>query len=89
MRLVWQERAWKDYLYWQEHDPKMLTRINALLRDISRGADDGDPYSGIGKPEAMKHGLHGFWSRRITAEHRLVYKVVEDEVRIAACRLHY
>ena len=89
MRLVWEASAWDDYLLWQEREPKMLKRINTLLRDISRGADEGDPYSGIGKPEAMKHGLHGFWSRRITAEHRLVYKVVEDEVRIAACRHHY
>lgn len=89
MRIVWEETAWDDYLLWQERDHKMLKRINVLLRDISRGADEGDAYSGIGKPEAMKHGLHGFWSRRITAEHRLIYKVVDDEVRIAACRLHY
>lgn len=63
----------------------MLKRINTLLQDIARNGPD----EGIGKPEPLKHGFHGYWPRRITDEHRLVYKVVEDEVRIAACRYHY
>ncbi len=58
-------------------------------QDLRQGAGQGAPHEGIGKPEALKHGLHGYWSRRITDEHRLVYIVVEDEVRIAACRSHY
>ena len=89
MTLVWHVRAWDDYVHWQEQDRKVLRRINALLKDIERGASDGAPHEGIGKPEQLKHGLHGYWSRRITDEHRLVYKVVGDEVRIAACRFHY
>lgn len=62
----------------------MLRRINQLITDVQRNGNEG-----IGKPEALKHGFHGYWSRRITAEHRLVYKIVGDEVRIAQCRLHY
>lgn len=89
MRFVWHEAAWNDYLHWQSNDPRMLKRITVLLREIARGAESDDPHDGIGKPEALKHGLHGYWSRRITSEHRLVYKVVGDEVRIASCRLHY
>lgn len=84
MKLVFDQSAWEDYLYWQEHDRKTLRRLNQLIADIQRGGNEG-----IGKPEALKHGLHGYWSRRITSEHRLVYKVVGDEVRIAQCRLHY
>lgn len=89
MRYVWDRDAWSDYLYWQGQDRRVLRRINELLRDIARGAADDSPNLGIGKPEALKHGLHGYWSRRITDEHRLVYKVVGDDVRIAACRFHY
>lgn len=89
MRYVWDESSWEDYLHWQTTDRKILKRVNAILRDIARGADAGTPHEGIGKPEQLKHGLHGYWSRRITDEHRLVYKVVGDEVRIAACRFHY
>lgn len=84
MKLVWDESAWEDYRHWQHHDRKVLQRINQLIVDIQRNGNHG-----IGKPEPLKHGLHGYWSRRITAEHRLVYKVVGDEVRIAQCRLHY
>ncbi|MDI3388200.1 Txe/YoeB family addiction module toxin [Streptomyces sp. B-S-A8] len=84
MKLVWQEQAWADYVGWQTEDRKVLKRINALLQDIARNGNEG-----IGKPEPLKHGFHGYWSRRITQEHRLIYKVVEDEVRIAACRYHY
>ena len=84
MRFVWDEDAWADYEWWQTEDRRIVKRINGLLRDIARSPD-----SGIGKPELLKHGFHGYWSRRITDEHRLIYKVVDDEVRIAACRYHY
>lgn len=84
MKLIWDESAWDDYLFWQQQDRKVLRRINQLIADIQRHGNEG-----IGKPEPLKHGLHGYWSRRITAEHRLVYKVVDDAVRIAQCRLHY
>lgn len=89
MRIVWDADSWADYVRWQEQDRRVLRRINVLLKDILRGASDGTPHQGIGKPEQLKHGLHGYWSRRITDEHRLVYKVVGDELRIAACRFHY
>lgn len=88
MRYVWDEDAWEDYLYWQVQDRRVLRRINDLLRDIARGANDGRPHEGIGKPESLRY-LSGYWSRRITDEHRLVYKVVDQEVRVAACRYHY
>ncbi|OBG39949.1 MULTISPECIES: Txe/YoeB family addiction module toxin [Mycolicibacter] len=84
MKLVWDESAWDDYLYWQRQDRRVLRRINQLVADIQRNGNEG-----IGKPEPLKRGFQGYWSRRITAEHRLVYKVVDDEVRIAQCRLHY
>lgn len=89
MRYVWDESSWEDYVHWQTTDRKILKRINLLLRDIARGAQAEAPNEGIGKPEQLKPGLHGYWSRRITDEHRLVYKVVSDEVRIASCRYHY
>ncbi len=82
--LVWDENAWDDYLWWQAQDRRALKRINALLADIQRNGNDG-----IGKPEALKHDFAGYWSRRITDEHRLVHKIAGDEVRIAACRYHY
>lgn len=82
--LVWDENAWADYLWWQAQDRRVLRRINALLEDIRRNGNEG-----IGKPEALKHDFAGYWSRRITDEHRLVYKVTEGQVRIAACRYHY
>lgn len=84
MLLIWDEAAWEDYLWWQTEDRRTLKRINQLIKDIARNGNEG-----IGKPEALKHGLSGYWSRRITDEHRLVYKVVGDEIRIAACRYHY
>ncbi len=84
MKFVWDEKAWDDYVFWQREDKKVLKRINELLKDIRRHGNEG-----IGKPEALKSGFHGYWSRRITDEHRLVYKVVGDEVRIAQCRYHY
>jgi len=84
MRVVFDETAWDDYLWWQVQDRKVLRRINALIKDIERNGNEG-----LGKPEALKHGFHGFWSRRITDEHRLVYKVAGDSVLIAQCRYHY
>jgi toxin YoeB len=84
MKFVFVEESWEDYLYWQKTDKKMLLKINALLKDISR-----NPFSGLGKPEALKHKYRGYWSRRIDLEHRLIYKIEEDEVLIAKCRFHY
>jgi toxin YoeB len=84
MTYIWSTQAWSDYLYWQETDRKIVKRINELLRDIDRNGD-----SGIGKPELLKHGFQGYSSRRITQEHRLIYRVADGDVRIAACRQHY
>ena len=84
MRLVWTPSAWDDYLWWQEHDRKILKRINLLIKDVMR-----EPFAGIGKPEPLKANLSGYWSRRITDEHRLVYSAIEQEVVIIACRYHY
>ena len=84
MLLIWDEAAWDDYLWWQSVDRRILKRINQLITDIVRNGNEG-----IGKPEALKHELSGYWSRRITDEHRLVYQVMDGEVRIAACRYHY
>ena len=84
MRLVWDEHAWEDYVYWQMQDRNILKRISLLIKDIERNGNEG-----IGKPEALKHGFHGFWSRRITDEHRLIYKITEESVLIAQCRYHY
>ncbi len=84
MILCWDDSAWDDYVGWQTGDRQVLKRINALLKDVERNGN-----TGIGKPEALKHGFHGYWSRRITDEHRLVYRIVDDEIRIAACRYHY
>ncbi len=85
MKIQFSDRAWEDYLHWQKLDRKLLKKINALLMDISRG----DPYEGLGKPEPLKHAFSGFWSRRITDEHRLVYRVIDDTVQVAQARYHY
>ncbi len=84
MRLIFAANAWEDYLYWQKSDRKILNRINALIQAIQR-----QPFEGIGKPEPLKHGLSGYWSRRITDEHRMVYKVEGDAILIAQLRYHY
>ena len=84
MKLIFSEDAWEDYLYWQKFDKKMLERINILIQEIVR-----TPYEGIGKPEQLKHALSGFWSRRITEEHRIVYAIKDDSVLIAQLRFHY
>ena len=84
MKLVWDEAAWADYLWRQAQDRRVLRRINTLLEDVARNGNEG-----IGKPDPLKHGFQGYWSRRINDEHRLVYKIAGDEIRIAACRYHY
>lgn len=84
MNLTFAPQAWEDYLYWQKVDPKIVSRIHQLLKDISRS-----PYAGIGKPEPLKHVLQGYWSRRIDAEHRIVYRVAKSEIFIAQLRYHY
>jgi toxin YoeB len=84
LSIVFSSVAWEDYLWWQQQDRKVLKRVNLLIRDIERNGNEG-----IGKPEPLKHGFQGYWSRRITDEHRLVYKMAGDDIRIAACRYHY
>ena len=84
MKLVFSDEAWEDYLYWQKQDRKMVERINKLIQEVKR-----DPFSGVGKPEPLKHALAGFWSRRITDEHRIVYRVEGDSMQIAHLRYHY
>ena len=84
MNLVFSRDSWEDYLFWQQTNPQTTKRINELIRDIMR-----DPYRGIGKPEPLRHALHGYWSRRITGEHRIVYRIAGDELRIAQLRFHY
>lgn len=84
MKLIFDEHAWDDYLYWQRHDPALLQRLNDLIKECLR-----TPFSGRGKPEPLRGSLSGFWSRRITREHRLVYRVDGDRLLIAQCRYHY
>ncbi len=84
MELIFSEHAWEDYLYWQRVDRKTANRINQLIKAIVR-----EPYSGIGKPEPLRHGLSGYWSRRITEEHRIVYKIDSHSLFIAQLRYHY
>ncbi len=83
MRLIFSDRAWSEYLEWQA-DAKMLKRVNSIIKDVQRS-----PFDGIGKPEQLKRNLSGYWSRRITEEHRLVYKVDGDCVLIAQMKYHY
>ncbi|MCP9820397.1 Txe/YoeB family addiction module toxin [Synechococcus sp. Cruz-9H2] len=84
MRLIFAPKAWKDYLHWQEHDRRMQQRINQLIEAIRR-----EPFSGIGKPEPLKHALAGWWSRRIDGEHRIVYRIEAGDLLIAQLRYHY
>lgn len=84
MKLTFSTKAWEQYLYWQTTDKKILKRINLLIKDIQR-----TPNEGIGKPEPLKHGLSGYWSRRINDEHRIVYKQHEGAILIAQLRYHY
>lgn len=84
MRLLWEERAWEDYLYWQTQDKKTLKKVNTLIKDIQR-----NPFEGIGKPEALKKNLSGLWSRRIDDTNRIVYCQQGETIYIIACKGHY
>ncbi len=88
MKLVWTENAWDDYEFWQKTDPRMVEKINDIIKNAKR-----TPFIGLGKPEPLKGDLSGFWSRRITSEHRFVYRVVgsggEQRLEIVQCRFHY
>jgi len=83
-KIIFSDESWNDYLYWQTTDKNNLKRINKLIKDITIG-----PFDGIGKPEPLKHQLQGCWSRRIDNEHRLVYEITKDAIRIVSCRFHY
>ncbi|GHV84316.1 addiction module toxin, Txe/YoeB family protein [Spirochaetia bacterium] len=80
----WDDYAWEDYIYWQEQDKKTLKRINRLLKDIDR-----EPFSGIGKPEPLKHEFSGYWSRRIDDSNRIIYRINENRIEIIQCGSHY
>jgi toxin YoeB len=82
--LAWTPEGWEDYLSWQQNDLEIVQKINNLIKDIRR-----QPFAGLGKPEPLKHDLAGYWSRRITSEHRLVYRVTEEAIRVVACKYHY
>ncbi len=84
MKIIFSEHPWDDYLYWQRTDGKILERINKPIKEIQRS-----PFEGTGKPEPLRHGLSGYWSRRITDEHRIVYKVEKDSLLLAQLRYHY
>ena len=82
--IVFSEQAWQEYLSWQTEDKKTLRKINQLLQDISRNGNEG-----MGKPEALKHNLSGYWSRRIDEKNRLVYRIARDNIEIIQCKNHY
>jgi toxin YoeB len=84
VKLTFQEEGWEDYLYWQDHDRRMLKKLNGLIRECLR-----TPFAGTGKPEPLKGEFSGWWSRRIDEEHRLVYRAMDDCLLIAQCRYHY
>lgn len=84
MNIVWTSNGWKDYLFWQTTDKSKLKRINELINSTIR-----EPFVGIGNPEPLKHDLQGCWSRRIDGEHRLVYILENDDIKIVSCRYHY
>lgn len=84
MKLTFTAEAWEDYLYWQSFDKKILKKVNTLIKDIKR-----EPFGGLGKPEPLKYELQGYWSRRMTDEHRLVYEVFEESIIVVSCRYHY
>ncbi len=83
-RITFSQNSWEDYISWQSEDRKTLKKINELIKEIER-----TPYKGLGKPEALKYDLTGYWSRRIDREHRLVYQVIGEEILIYSCRYHY
>jgi len=84
MKIAWTDEAWEDYVWWQHANSKVFQRINRLVENIQQ-----TPFNGLGKPEPLKHELSGFWSRRITDEHRLVYQVTDNRLTIVQCRYHY
>lgn len=84
MNIQFTDDAWEDYLYWQQTDKQTLRKINQLLKEIQR-----TPFTGIAKPEPLKHQLQGCWSRRINSEHRLVYEIADDVLKVIGCRFHY
>lgn len=84
MKLIFADEAWEDYLYWQKQDKRMVERINKLIREIQH-----EPFTGVGKPEALKHALSGYWSRRITDEHRMVYRIEGSALLMAQLRFRY
>lgn len=84
MKLVFASNAWEDYLYWQKTNKKLLKKINSLIKEILR-----TPFEGTGKPEPLKHELSNVWSRRINLEHRLLYRVNQNDIEIVQCRYHY
>ena len=84
MKIIFTQSAWEEYLFWQSTNPKTLKRINSLIKETTR-----NPYTGIGKPEGLKHMLSGYWSRRVDQQNRMVYKVEEDSLLIIQLRYHY
>ena len=84
MKIVFADRGWEDFTYWVDTDRKIASRIVRLIKDIERAL-----FEGLGKPEPLRHDLAGFWSRRITDEHRLAYSIDRDHVLIAQARYHY
>jgi len=84
MKYIFVDESWEDYIYWQKTNKKILGKINDLLKDISR-----NPFEGLGNPEPLKYKYKGYWSYRIDCEHRLIYRVKDDEVHIVKCRFHY
>ena len=84
MKRIFADEAWEDYRYWQKQDRRMVDRINKLIRETQR-----EPFTGVGKPEPLKHALAGYWSRRINEEHRIVYKIEGDALLLAQLRYHY
>lgn len=84
MKLIWENTAWEDYLYWQKIDKRILKRVNELIKSIKR-----TPFEGIGDPEPLKNDFSGYWSRRVDLQHRLVYHVSGGYIAIIQCRFHY
>jgi len=83
-KIVFAEKAWENYLYWQKHDKNMIKKINQLVKDIER-----TPFDGLGKPEPLKNNLSGWWSRRIDDTHRIVYRIENGSLEIVQCKDHY
>ena len=84
MKVSFAEVAWEDYLYWQKTDAKILAKLNSLIKDCMR-----DPFTGLGKPELLKQNWAGWWSRRISDEQRMIYRIKDGALEIAQCRYHY